>query len=278
MSDDTPTQRLPEGTTPPQPPAAQPAAQPAQSADVPTQHMDDLPLDATRILPADQIPQPHAFGAVHEDPVVAPYVPLAEPTEMLAPPPAAPAPAPGTAPAEKPRRRNPLLIALIAVSAVLLVAVAALLVTLLGGDRTPEAAPTAPETSATPDAEPTPSVSAEPEPSEEPEPSAPSTPVAPPPPPPGTVESFTASITAVPCAGVGSVPVEFSWRTNGDSVTFSVGYVEAENGPYETGLPASGSIVVDYQCGREEGEQVYSIAAYAGGSVVGRETVVLWDQ
>ena len=284
MSDDTPTQRFP-GQTPepqhtPQPPPADvptermpqagdaPTELNPQAGDAPTERMPD-PFDGdapTRILPESARPVPHAYSHPAED-------------QIAPPPPTTPyAPATTTGPEpEEPKKRNRLLITLIVLAVVLLGAVIALLVWLLSprGDQGAAPEPTtseapAPEPAETDDAD----TDAQPEP--EPEPTAPAPPAGP---APGTVLSFTSSTTAVTCPDDTSVvPVEFEWRTTGDSVTFAVGTLQAETDPYATGLDPNGSITVDYPCGTADGEQIYSIAAYAGGEVVGRGDVTLWDE
>ncbi|WP_166869419.1 hypothetical protein [Salinibacterium sp. ZJ70] len=290
MSDDTPTQGHPDGRTPepqhtPQPaPADVPTElfpQPGgPSGDAPTERYpqtgDPAPTERmpdpfagdtpTRVLPESARPVPHAYSTPS-----AGRIATAPPTTAYAPEPSAPTP-------EEPAKRTKgLLITLIVLSVILLAALIALIVWLLApdGDQAP-----GPDTGASQSPAPEPAESDDDADSDpgaaEPEPTAP----APPPgPAPGTVLSFTASASAVSCPeGVSVVPVEFEWRTTGDSVTFAIGTPEAETDPYATGLDPNGSISVDYPCGTDDGEQLYSIAAYSGDDVVGRGDVTLWDE
>lgn len=186
--------------------------------------------------------------------------------------PTAPLPQPGTGQSE-PRERRFTRTALIALSvlALLLIIGLTIALTLLlsGRGDTP---PTEPSTS--PSAEPSPSASLEPseqpnaepsadattEPSDEPsETSAP-----PPPPPPATGPVFTsfapANNTSVGCSGdSGQVAVTFTWASTGaDEAAIGVATSDAFAGPYETGLPPSGSYELNYQC--SNATQIYTVS------------------
>lgn len=163
-----------------------------------------------------------------------------------------------------------LLIALLAVGGAILVALVVLLVVLLAGR-----GPGAPVATDSPTPEPTVSASATPDATPSDTPSAEPTATTAPPPPPSPIEAYSASTTRVDCAGGGSVPVTFRWTTSADSVTFGVGTDRADEAPYQSGLPSTGEITIDYQCGQASGQQRYAIAAISGGSVVDRETVVI---
>jgi hypothetical protein len=174
------------------------------------------------------------------------------------------------------RKSRRLMLILGIVGGVLLLGVIILLVLLLTrGSGTPSTLPTgSPTPSTTPTSSATPTATATPTPTPTPTPTQtqPAPPPPPPPPPaPPAIESFTVSDDQVDCSSGDPVPLSFDWNTNGTSVTFAVGVANAENGPYETGLAPVGGIDIDYQCG--QGSQVYSIAVYDGGSIIGREAI-----
>ena len=61
-------------------------------------------------------------------------------------------------------------------------------------------------------------------------------------------------------------------------MAFGIGTEFAESQPYQSGLQAVGGITVNYQCGEEAPDQVYSIAAIGpNGDVIGRETITVRD-
>ncbi|MBN9607122.1 MAG: hypothetical protein J0G30_10975 [Actinomycetales bacterium] len=170
-------------------------------------------------------------------------------------------------------RSRGLLIALVVGGAVLLLVVVVLLILLLG-DRGPAPVPTS---SATPTASlsPSPTPSATPSASPSPTPTPTETVAPPPPPPPSPIVSYTVSTRNVDCSSGDPVPLTFNWNTTGESVTFAVGTDTAESAPYQTDLPPVGGITIDYQCGQPSGQQIYSIATFHNGSVIGRQSLAV---
>ena len=166
---------------------------------------------------------------------------------------------------EERRRPSRLVVALLALSGLLVVAVIVLIVVLLSGGQgssaplaTPTPTPTpTPSASTTPSATPTPTVSAEPT------------------LPPSPIRGFESSTTEVNCTAGGSVPLTFTWDTAGTTVSFGIGTETADIEPYETNLSAVGTITVDYQCGQVNGWQEYSIAVFLGSEVIARDTIVV---
>ncbi|WP_395638500.1 hypothetical protein [Pseudolysinimonas sp.] len=179
---------------------------------------------------------------------------------------------------EERQKSRTLMFVLIGVGAALLVAILVLLIILFSGDRgTPSASPTPSDTpsaspttseSATPSATPTPTVEPEPE----PEPTQA-------PPPPSTILSYGVDKSDAGCTSDGDSPsITFNWNTTGTSVSFGVGTEFAEIGPYESGLPRTGGITVNYQCGEDGPDQIYSIAVIGpNGDVIGRQTIKVRD-
>lgn len=177
------------------------------------------------------------------------------------------------------RKSRKLMIILGSIGGALLLGVIILLVVLLTrgngtptAGESPSASPT-PSASASASATPSATPSASPTPTPTPTPTQDPAPPPPPPPPP-VVESFYVSDDDVDCSSGDPVPLSFSWDTNGSSVTFAVGTQYAESGAYQSGLPTSGGINIDYQCGQSSGGQIYSIAVLdGGGGVIGRDWV-----
>jgi len=163
------------------------------------------------------------------------------------------------------RRPSRLVIALLAASSLLLVAAVTLIIVLMTDDgdaSTPVPTPTpsataTPSASAAPSATPTATASAEPT------------------LPPSPIRSFESSTTEVNCTAAGSIPLTFTWDTAGTTVSFGIGTEAADAEPYETGLPAVGTITVDYQCGQPAGWQQYSIAVFLGSEIVARDTILV---
>lgn len=270
MSDDTPTQRYPEGFPPPGgPKPGEGDAQPAASnADVPTERFDALGADAE--------PTP----AVEPAAPTAATIPLVEPVaDAGAVPPAAVPPGATTASGDGERRGKGLIIALASLAGVLLIALIALLIWLANsnpppaGDpsETPSATPTPSETaSETPSATPTPSETPEETPSAEPPP--------PPPPPAGAITSYSASTTSVDCSGGGPVPLTFSWAATGTRLWFGIGTDNASNQPFAefplvyTTTAADG---IAYQCGQPGGQQRYTITVEKSDGTYESKTIII---
>lgn len=179
---------------------------------------------------------------------------------------------------EERKKSRALLFTLIGVGAALLIAIIVLLVMLFtGGDVRPNAGPTdtptptvTPTTSDSPTPSATPSEEPEPEPTQDPPP---------PPPPPSTIISYQASTTDANCSDPSDQPeVTFNWNTTGQSVAFGVGTEFAETQPYDSGLPRVGGITINYQCGEDGPDQIYSIAVIGpNGDVIGRQTIKIRD-
>lgn len=101
-------------------------------------------------------------------------------------------------------------------------------------------------------------------PSESPSASPSSAPPPPPPPPPATGPVFTAfspaNNSSVGCSSdSGPKAVTFSWTSTGaNEAAIGVGTMDAFAGPYETGLPPSGSYELNYQC--DQASQIYTVS------------------
>jgi len=248
MSDDTPTQRYPDGFPPPggRPPGE--SGQPDAAPTGPTQ-----PLEAASSLPPEPVP-----------PVASPLADA--PTERFAAPgagaaasvPPASVPPGGTSPpvgrtGDDERRSRGLIIGLAIAGGVLLLALIALLIW-LATSQAPVAEPTeSPTPSASATETPTPSPTPTPTETEEPPP--------PPPPPADAIASFTASAEQVDCTAAGgtSVPLTFSWAATGNRLWFGVGTDDASADPFKE-YPLNYTMNdVSYQCGQPGLQQRYTI-------------------
>ena len=248
MSDDTPTQRYPDGFPPPggRPPGE--SGQPDAAPTGPTQ-----PLETANSLPPEPVP-----------PVASPLADA--PTERFAAPgagaaasvPPASVPPGGTSPpvgrtGDDERRSRGLIIGLAIAGGVLLLALIALLIW-LATSQAPVAEPTeSPTPSASATETPTPSPTPTPTETEEPPP--------PPPPPADAIASFTASAEQVDCTAAGgtSVPLTFSWAATGNRLWFGVGTDDASADPFKE-YPLNYTMNdVSYQCGQPGLQQRYTI-------------------
>lgn len=251
MSDDTPTQRYPEGFPPPggsRPPQPEPTPQPSADpiAELPTERFDaatpavGVPPSATGLPPAATIPP---AGAV---------------------PPGAPGDDGG-------RRQRGLIIGLIVAAGVLLLALIGVLVW-LAVSGSPTAAPTeTPTASATPSETPTPTPTPTPAPSETEEPPPP------PPPPAEAIASFTASLEQVDCTASGGepVPLTFSWAASGARLWFGVGTDDAKANPFSE-YPLNYTMDdVSYQCGQPGQQQRYTITVERSDGGTESKTLII---
>ncbi|RQP11129.1 MAG: hypothetical protein EAS51_06845 [Microbacteriaceae bacterium] len=272
MSDDTPTQRYPDGFPPPggphaggAPQGAHPDGSPQPAAPEPS--LADAPTERFAAPGAD--PAPGQSGAT---------IPLADAAPAGAVPPASVPPAATTASGDGDRRGKGLIIGLAVAAGVLLLALIGVLLWIALGSGAPAADPTeTPSGSPTPTASETPS--AEPTPSETPseEPSA--APPPPPAPPAGAIQTYTASTTTVDCSGGGPVPLSFSWVTTGSVVWFGIGTDNAKLQPYNSYDPI---YTIDferdgiaYQCGQPGGQQRYTITAELPDGSLEHKTIVI---
>ncbi len=247
MSDDTPTQRYPEGFPIPDGQAGQAPQTPQPGSDAPTERFDATMQPDGTVQPAAAVPP---AGTV--------------------PPASTPPSGDGGE-----RKQRGLLIGLgIAAGALLLALIGVLIwVAVSAGSPSPE--PTASDSSSP---SPTPTESESPTPTPTPTESTTPTPAPPAPDPaPEVIVSYTTSARSVDCTSGNPVPVTFNWNTTGSSVNFAIGSEFADTAPYQTGLPAVGGITVDYQCGQASGEQVYSIAVFHNSDVIGRQTIVITE-
>ncbi len=178
-------------------------------------------------------------------------------------------------PAKPPPWRNPTTI-LLAILGVLMLGILIVLVLLLSRGDTPQpvSAPTPTES-----VEPTPSET----PSETPVESATPTPVpsettAPPPPPPpppaGPIKTYTASTTNVNCSGNSEVPVTFSWSATGVTLWFGVGTTNAKTGGLGE-YDLNDTVVWNYQCGQDGGQQIYTITVEASNGNLTHKTITI---
>ncbi len=222
MSDDTPTQRYPEGF----PPNGGGATPPAVPGDAPTERFTT--------------PEAAAGAAV--------------------PPPATPGngvPPPPSGGGNRDQRR--LIIALAVIGGVLLLAIIALLIwiaTSSSGSPEPTTSPTPSSEAPTPTpTETTPSPTQTPT-----ETTKPTQKPVDPPKPTGAIASFTASTTTVDCTASGGspIPVAFSWDANGKQLWFGIGTVDASIAPYGS-YSLKDTQTFDYQCNQGSGKQIYTI-------------------
>lgn len=237
MSDDTPTQRYPEGFPPPQEPHHEPAP----------------PTAPTERLYSPEVGDPYAAGAATPDAAGWTPQPVTQPTTT------------GGADGGGNTTLKWVIIGLAALAAVLLIVVIVLL-TLPGDDapapvETPTDTPTASDT-------PTP----DPTPTDEETPDAPP----PPAPPADVIASYTASSDTADCtaSGGGSVGMTFSWATSGTRLWFGVGTDDAKAQPYGE-FPTNGSIDIDYQCGQDERQQRYTITVERSDGSLQHETITI---
>ena len=235
MSDDTPTQRYPDGFPPPggRPPGEPEQPEPSPLADAPTERFASPDAAPTAPVPPAAAAMPPAA------------VPAAPPTGT--PPP----PGPTT---DEERRGRGLVIGLAIAAGVLLLALIALLIWLATAQN-PAVVPTSsPTPSTTPSATPEPSPTPTPTPSQTEEPP-------PPPPPADAIANFTASTEQVDCTAAGgtSVPLTFSWAATGNRLWFGVGTDDASANPYSE-YPLNYTMDdVSYQCGQPGQQQRYTI-------------------
>lgn len=239
MSDDTPTQRYPEGFPPPG--GQQPGGQ-QQGADAPTerfsaagtqQPVGDVPPGAT-VPPAGTVP-PTAATASGDD---------------------------------GKRKQRGVIIGLAIAAGVLLLALIGLLIWLAVSSGSPTVAPTdSPTPSETP--------SESPEPSPTPTPTETET-TPPPPPPADAIASYTASTEQVDCTASGGtpVPVTFSWAATGTMLWFGVGTDDAHADPYGD-FPLNYTMDFDYQCGQQGAQQRYTITVQRTDGTFESRTLVI---
>lgn len=249
MSDDTPTQRYPDGF----PPAGgRPPSEPGQP--------DAAPTGPTQPL----VPAESGQESLPPEPVPPAASPLADaPTERFASPdayasvppavvPPAGTPPPGGHSSDDERRSRGLIIGLAIAGGVLLLALIALLIW-LATSQAPVAEPTE---------SPTPSTSASETPTPTPTPTETEEPPPPPPPPPAdAIATFSASAEEVDCTAAGgtSVPLTFSWAATGNRLWFGVGTDDASANPFKE-YPLNYTMdEVPYQCGQPGQQQRYTI-------------------
>jgi len=247
VSDDTPTQRYPEGFPPPggtTPPGQVPPAEPGPLADAPTER----------------------FGAPLAQPGPA-TIPLAdEPHPAATVPPAGTVP-PANSAATGGRGNRGLIITLAVIAGVLLLALIGLLIWVAVNSGAPSPAPTD-TTSTSPS--PTPTESESPSPS----PTPTETEAHPPPPPANVITSYTASTQSVDCSGGGPVPVTFSWATTGVTLWFGVGTSDAHAEPVDD-FPLNYTMDFDYQCGQTDKQQRYTITVQRQDGSFQSQTIVI---
>lgn len=251
MSDDTPTQRYPEGfpppggpgsgtgdgTTPPTNPPTNPPTDPATATTTPnepqTPASDDLP---TEYLPA------------------AGTVPLAGTVPPTTAPPAT----------EPPQKNNKgLIITLSVIGGVLLLILIGVLIW-IGVSGSPDPAPT--ET-ATPT--PTPTETETPTPTPTPTPTETTAP-----PPANMITSFTASAETADCtaSGGGEVPLTFSWATSGVTLWFGIGTNDAQGGD---SYPLNYTLDVPYICGQPGDQEIYTITVERPDGTTQSQSIVI---
>jgi hypothetical protein len=250
MSDDTPTQRYPDGFPPPggRPPGE--SGQPDAAPTGPTQPLvpaesgreslppEPAPPAASPLAdaPTERFASPDAFAAASVPPAVVPP---------------AGTPPPGGRTSDDERRSRGLIIGLAIAGGVLLLALIALLIW-LATSQAPVAEPTE---------SPTPSASASETPTPTPTPTETEEPPPPPPPPADAIATFTASAEQVDCTAAGgtSVPLTFSWAATGNRLWFGVGTDDASANPYKE-YPLNYTMdEVPYQCGQPGQQQRYTI-------------------
>ncbi|MEO7544823.1 MAG: hypothetical protein ABIT21_00775 [Terrimesophilobacter sp.] len=188
------------------------------------------------------------------------------PTELFTPPTAPDEPSASATSAGTPQRSKTLIIALAVMGGLLLIAVVALLALLFA--RGTDGASPAPSISTSPTPEvtaiETPIASPSATPSTTPT-QAPTTPPSPNPPPVITGPVFNSfspkDNSSVGCTGnSGDLPLTFTWTSTGASeAAIGVQTYDAFAGPYETGLPASGSYTgLSYNC--SQATQFYTVS------------------
>lgn len=253
MSDDTPTQRYPDGFPPPggRPPGE--SGQPDAAPTGPTQPLvpaesgreslppEPAPPAASPLAdaPTERFASPDAFAAASVPPAVVPP---------------AGTPPPGGRTSDDERRSRGLIIGLAIAGGVLLLALIALLIWLATSQQGP-----APTESSTPTATASETPSASPTPT--PTPTETEEPPPPPPPPADAIATFTASAEQVDCTAAGgtSVPLTFSWAATGNRLWFGVGTDDASANPYKE-YPLNYTMdEVPYQCGQPGQQQRYTI-------------------
>ncbi|HWR85823.1 MAG TPA: hypothetical protein VN200_07505 [Rhodoglobus sp.] len=173
---------------------------------------------------------------------------------------------------EEQRRSRRLFVILGVVGGLLLLAIVVLLILLLIRPGDPAAAPTSTPSPTATTASPTPSASPTPTPTQT---EAPAPPAPPPPPATGAIQSFDVDQTSVDCSGGGSVPVQFSWVAEGETLWFGVGTDNAKNAPYDT-YPLVYTLDFDYQCGN--GQQIYTITVEQSTGELDSETITITEQ
>jgi hypothetical protein len=246
VSDDTPTQRYPEGFPPPggsTPPATPPEPTPS---DAPTERF-----------------------AAPAGPAEPATIPFADPNAPVGtvPPAGTVPPVAATASGDGGRNKG-LIIALAVIAGVLLLTLIGVLLWIALGNGSPNPGPT---DSPTPSPTPTPTESESPSPSP-----TPTQTEAPPPPPADVITSYTASTQSVDCTGQGggSVPVTFSWATTGETLWFGVGTDDARAEPYGE-FPLNYTMDFDYQCGQTDQQQRYTITVLRADGSTQSETIVI---
>jgi hypothetical protein len=248
MSDDTPTQRYPEGFPPPggrpgEPGSEQTPHEPSPLADAPTER-----FDAAGTVPP-------AAGTV---------------------PPAGAAPAAGTVPPaasddDGRRKQRGVIIGLAIAAGVLLLALIGVLIWLAVSAGSPAVTPTgSPTPSDTPSESPEPS----------PTPTETETTPPPPPEPENVISNFTASTEQVDCTGQGggSVPLVFSWATTGVTLWFGIGTDDANANPYSTfplNYTTSDADGIAYQCGQPGQQQRYTITVKRSDGTFQSQTIII---
>lgn len=253
MSDDTPTQRYPEGFPPAGSNPPVPPAEPTPTA----------PTAPDGLFPS----------AASEGVADAPTERFAAPATIppaTAVPPAGP-PASATPPTSGNGGNNRgLIITLAVLAGVLLLALIGVLIwiAVAGGSPAPEPTATGSNTPS-----PTPTESESPTPTPTPtETTAP--------PPANVITSFTGSTSSVDCTGQGggSVPIVFSWVTTGTNLWFGIGTDDAFENPYAkfpTTYTTTDADGIAYQCGQPEQQQSYTITVQRSDGSFQSQTLIV---
>jgi hypothetical protein len=265
MSDDTPTQRYPEGFPPPggqgggagdgTTPATTPPATPPTPPTAPTTPHDPYAV-------ADDLPT-ERFSAAGTQPPAGTAQPYATAPQYAATP--RTTVPPQTTPPPPQKSQKGLIITLAVIGGVLLLALIGVLIWVGISSGSPDPQPTETETpSSTPTQSDTPSPS--PSPSE----------TTPPPPPANVIASFTASTETADCTNAvgGSVPVTFSWATTGVTMWFGVGTDDAKAEPFGE-FPLNHTIDFDYQCGQPDLQQRYTITVERTDGSTQSQTILI---
>ncbi len=261
MSDDTPTQRYPEGFPPPGGQGGSSGNGQGAGDDAPT----------TPFTPTNPPAAPTAPTTPHDPYAVADNLPTERFAAPATVPPAASVPPaaavpPTTTPAPEPQKsQKGLIITLSVIGGVLLLLLIGALIWIGISSGAPNPEPTQSETPST-----------SPTPTEEPPTPTPTPSESVAPPPADVITSFTASLTTADCTNAvgGSVPVTFSWATTGVQLWFGVGTDDAKAEPFDT-FPLEYAIDFDYQCGQPDLQQKYTITVERTDGSTQSETIII---